>query len=54
MLDRHASSVPVDEAPDLTESMEDMTDFHRDVLESDDFNPPSHSTDLSDDTDETS
>ncbi|UZE94961.1 flagellar assembly protein FliH [Alkalimarinus alittae] len=33
MLDRHASSVPIDEAPDLTDSMEDMTDFHRDVLE---------------------
>ncbi len=34
MLDRHASSLAVDEVPDLTDSMNDMTDFHRDVLES--------------------
>ena len=33
MLDRHASSLAVDEAPDLTDSMDDMTDFHREVLE---------------------
>jgi len=33
MLDRHSSSVPLEEAPDLAESMEDMTDFHREILE---------------------
>ncbi len=33
MLDRHSSSVPLDEAPDLAESMDDMTDFHREILE---------------------
>jgi len=33
MLDRHSSSVPSDEAPDLAESMGDMTDFHREILE---------------------
>ena len=38
MLDRHSSKVPDDESPDLTESMDDMTDFHRDVLESPDQN----------------
>ena len=33
MLDKHSSSVPADEAPDLAESMDDMTDFHREILE---------------------
>ena len=36
MLDRHASTLPVDDSPDLTDSMDDMTDFHREVLESTD------------------
>lgn len=40
MLDRHASSLAVDEAPDLTDAMDDMTDFHRDVLESPDSDKP--------------
>ncbi|WP_250657653.1 flagellar assembly protein FliH [Alkalimarinus coralli] len=34
MLDQHSSSLPTDEVPDLADSMDDMTDFHRDVLES--------------------
>ncbi len=33
MLDRHTSTLPQEDVPDLTESMDDMTDFHRDILE---------------------
>ncbi len=40
MLDRHTSSLPPDEAPDLADSMGEMTDFHRDVLESPPLDEP--------------
>lgn len=47
MLDRHTSSLPPDEAPDLADAMGEMTDFHRDVLESPAFEEEMATTPLS-------